>query len=223
VKLRAATTHWLRMKYQLVIFDLDGTLCDSFPWLSTIINSLADKHHFRRVEDHEVDLLRGAGARQVIDLLGISPQRIPAIARDVRRLKSDDLDTIPLFPGVNRLLRAIDAQSAVLALVSSDSEDNARRALGHDNAALITQYACGASLFGKSAKFKRVLKLAGVASGQTICIGDEIRDIAAARKANLSFGAVSWGCTSAAALQAHAPDHMFRASPAASVWVAMTT
>ena len=197
------------MKYRLVIFDLDGTLSDSFPWFSSVINSIADKHHFRRVEEDQVELLRASGARQIIKLLGIAAWRVPAIARDMRRLKSNHLHTIALFPGVDRLLREMNAHGIVLAIVSSNSEDNARRALGPDNAALIAHYACASSLFGKSRKFRQVLKRTGIPPSRTICIGDEIRDIEAARRVGLDFGAVSWGYTSAAALQAYAPEQMF--------------
>jgi phosphoglycolate phosphatase len=207
------------MQYRLVIFDLDGTLSDSFPWFSSIINSIADKHHFRRVEEDQVEILRASGARQIMKRLGIAAWRVPAIARDMRRLKSDHLKsvrlesdhlpTIALFPGVDRLLREMNARGTVMAIVSSDSEENTRRALGPDNAALIAHYACGSSLFGKSRKFRQVLKRTGIAPSRTICIGDEIRDIEAARKVGLDFGAVSWGYTAAAALQAHAPEQMF--------------
>jgi len=37
------------MPYSLVIFDLDGTLVDSFPWFLRTINDVADYFGFRRV------------------------------------------------------------------------------------------------------------------------------------------------------------------------------
>jgi phosphoglycolate phosphatase-like HAD superfamily hydrolase len=37
-------------KYKLAIFDLDGTLSDSLPWFLRVVNSIADKHRFRRIE-----------------------------------------------------------------------------------------------------------------------------------------------------------------------------
>jgi phosphoglycolate phosphatase len=97
----------------------------------------------------------------------------------------------------------------VLAVVSSDHEANVRRALGPDNAGLIAHYACGASLFGKASKFKQVLKRAGMAAGQAIAIGDEVRDIEAARKAGIRSGAVTWGYATPEALRQHGADEMF--------------
>ena len=108
------------------------------------------------------------------------------------------------------MLRALADSGATLALVSSDNEANARGMLGEANAALISHFACGAALFGKAAKFMRVIKLAGVAPGATIAIGDEIRDIEAARAAGIACAAVTWGYAAPQALQAQKPDAMFR-------------
>ena len=49
------------MKYRLAIFDLDGTLVDSFPWFMSVVNSVADRHGFRRLEPVQADAVRGLG------------------------------------------------------------------------------------------------------------------------------------------------------------------
>ena len=51
------------MNYKLAIFDLDGTLFDSFPWFLSIVNAVADKHRFRRIEPDQVEALRQGHAR----------------------------------------------------------------------------------------------------------------------------------------------------------------
>ena len=54
------------MAYKLVIFDLDGTLADTFPWFLSVLNGVADRYRFKRIEKHEVERLRGYSARQII-------------------------------------------------------------------------------------------------------------------------------------------------------------
>jgi phosphoglycolate phosphatase len=163
------------MRYRLVIFDLDGTLSDSFPWFLTVVNSFAEKHGFRRIEDHEIETLRGQSAREIITSLQVPYWKLPVIGADMRRLKAQHMHEIPLFAGVPQMLRDLAAKGVTLAIVSSDNEANARAALGA-HAALIHHYDCGASLFGKAAKYKRVLKAAGIAARDALSIGDEVRD-----------------------------------------------
>ena len=195
-------------RYKLAIFDLDGTLSDSLPWFRRVVNSIADKHRFKRIEDNDVEMLRGKSSREIIKYLGVPMWRIPIIARDMRRLKSESVNTIPLFAGVDVMLQELSRLGVALAVVSSDAESNARKALG-ENAALISQFACGASLFGKAAKFKVILKRTGIAAANAICIGDEVRDGEAARAAGIDFGAVSWGFARTEALQEASPILMF--------------
>jgi phosphoglycolate phosphatase len=195
-------------KYKLAIFDLDGTLSDSFPWFLRVANSIADRHRFRRIEADDVEMLRGKSSREIIRHLQVPMWRIPVIAADMRRLKSQSIDAIPLFAGVEPMLEELSQRGAVLAVVSSDSESNARRALAKQ-AALISQFACGASLFGKAAKFRAVLKRTGIAAADAICIGDEIRDGEAARQAGIDFGAVCWGYAKPEALQQASPVLVF--------------
>ena len=64
--------------YSLAIFDLDGTLADSFPWFLRIINDIADRFCFRRVADDEIEALRHASTRKILSALGFQHQLYPA-------------------------------------------------------------------------------------------------------------------------------------------------
>ena len=195
-------------RYKLAIFDLDGTLSDSLPWFRGVVNSFADKHRFRRIEDDDHEMLRGKTSREIIAYLEVPFWRMPVIAADMRRLKSLNIDSIPLFTGVGSMLQELSQAGVVIAMVSSDSESNVRRALG-DHAALVSQFACGASIFGKAAKFRKVLKRTGIAASDAIAIGDEVRDGEAAAQAGIDFGAVSWGYANPEALGRLSPALVF--------------
>jgi len=197
------------MRFSLVIFDLDGTLADSLPWFRRNVNSVADKFGFRRIDDENIEPLRRAGSREILRRLNVPLWKLPAIARHMRQLKAAHMADIPLFPGVDTMLRALADGGIRLALVSSDHEANARRQLGNSNAARFSHFECGASLFGKAAKFRRVLRRAGVPAADAVAFGDEVRDIEAARAAGITCAAVTWGYAAPEALRAHAPDFVF--------------
>jgi phosphoglycolate phosphatase len=197
------------MPYAFAIFDLDGTLADSLPWFQRHMNDIADKFGFRRIEEEDIPLLRRAGTREILDHLAVPAWKLPMIVRHTRRLKSTHIDDIPLFPGTGEMLRALKDGGLSLALVSTDTLENARRQLGEANAALFSHFACGASLFGKPAKFRRVLRRAGAEAAHTSAIGDEVRDVEAARTVGIACGAVTWGYAAPETLRALAPDLLF--------------
>ena len=150
------------MRYSLIIFDLDGTLADSFPWFLGSLNSVADAFRLRRVAGDEIEPLRRADVPEILKHLGVPRWKLPMIARYMRQLKSTQLDTIRLFPGVDPMLRTLKAGGITIALVSSDNEENAKVVLGKENAALFSDYNCSAALFGKAGKFRRVMRRARV-------------------------------------------------------------
>ena len=173
------------------------------------LNGVADEFKFRRVADNEIGELRRCGPRELLARLEVPLWKVPEIARHMRRLKTQHVQDIPLFSGAREMLLTLAKKNLTLALVSSDHEANVRRQLGAQTAALFAYFDCGASLFGKAAKFKRVTKRSGVAPAETIAIGDEIRDIEAARSAGIACGLVSWGYADPSALRSHSPDFMF--------------
>jgi phosphoglycolate phosphatase len=197
------------MRYSLIIFDLDGTLADSFPWFLGSLNSIADAFRLRRIPEHEIEPLRRADVREILSYLGVPRWKVPMIARHMRKLKSTQLGDIALFTGVDTMLRALKDGGITLTLVSSDHEANARTLLGEENAALFSHYDCSAALFGKVAKFRRVMKRARVTPDRVLAIGDEARDLEAARAAGIDFAAVTWGYTAPEKLRSLAPNLMF--------------
>jgi phosphoglycolate phosphatase len=195
--------------YRLVIFDFDGTLADSSGWFFAELNHLADRFGFRRVDDAALARLRGEDSRAVLRELGLPAWKLPMIARHLRGRVAEEAERIRLFEGAEAMLRRLAGQGLVLALVSSNAESTARRIMGPGCAGLIAHYACGASIFGKAAKFRAVLRKAGVAPGQAIAIGDEARDIEAAGEAGIAAGAVTWGYATAGLLRGLGPSMVF--------------
>jgi phosphoglycolate phosphatase len=194
---------------RLYIFDFDGTLADSFSWFIEVSDGVADRFGFDRFDRRELDSLRGLDARRILMRQRVPLWKLPLIARHARRLMAQDIERIPLFPGIAEALARLAASGATLAIVTSNARNNVVRVLGPATAPRISVFECGASLFGKASKLRRVLKRTGFPADQTVFVGDEIRDAEAAREAGVAFGAVGWGYTRLDALRTQAPAHVF--------------
>jgi len=196
-------------RYDLIIFDLDGTLANSAAWFRSNLNRVARRHGFRQIDDAELETLRGRSSKAILAHLEIPPWKMPFIARSMRRIVASDIDQIKLFEGVDALLAHLARNGVLIAIATSNAEVNARRILGESNAKLVSHFACGASFFGKASIFRSVVKQLGADPSRSLAVGDEARDIEAARKAGIAVGAVSWGYATAELLQSQHPDHLF--------------
>jgi phosphoglycolate phosphatase len=197
------------MHYDLIIFDLDGTLADSFPFFVGVHNRLASRHGFRHVEAAEVEALRGLSVREMMRRVGLPRWKLPWVARSFVRLMHEEGHRIATFDGVEAVLRELDASGIAQALVSSNSAGNARRVLGEERWRRFAHVECGASIFGKRRRIARVLAATGVPARRALYVGDQLTDAEAARAAGVAFGAVGWGYASLPSLLAMDPDVAF--------------
>jgi phosphoglycolate phosphatase len=186
------------MPYKLVIFDFDGTLADSEAWFFEAFNGVAERYRLRKVDAEEIEELRGNSSREIVRRLGVPAWKLPLIARHMRRLARENTDGVALFRGVETMLERLSGRGALIGVVSSNAEETIRRTLGPLSAS-IGYFECGASLFGKARRIRRILRRSGVAASEAIFIGDETRDVEAAREAGVAAGAVLWGYARAAA------------------------
>jgi phosphoglycolate phosphatase len=196
-------------RYRLAIFDFDGTLVDSLPWFRTSLQETIARFDLAPVSPEELEAMRGLSARDIMARLKVSTWQLPAIVSDMRKRKLAAASETPLFAGIPAMLADLQRLGIELAIVSSDSEASVRLVLG-PTASLITRFDCGAAVFGKHWKFRRVARKLGAKATEAICIGDEIRDIEAADAAGMDSGAVAWGYALPAALQSAGPTHFFK-------------
>ena len=197
------------MKYKLAIFDFDGTLANSFPFFLNTVNTLAEQYKFRKVDESETETLRGQGARKIMHHVGLPLWKVPMVAASFKKMMAAKIDQIPMFNGVNAMLSAMNERGMMLSLVTSNSHENVSCILGHELMRLFHHPQYNTSLFGKRASLRRILRETGVSHRDTIYIGDELRDMDAARAEKIPFGAVAWGYTKMEALLKREPAETF--------------
>jgi phosphoglycolate phosphatase len=183
-----------------VLFDLDGTLIDSAPDLMAAMNRL-----LAREGRSEVD---PAAFRAVISKGGRAMLAVAFAAHDAEaqeRLLPAFLDIYSAhiadhshaFAGITEVLAVLEAAEVPWAVVSNKAEAMVRAVL----AAMPWAGACAAVVGGDTLPVKKPdpapLRLAcaalGVAPEACVYIGDDERDVQAARACNMKAVAALWG------------------------------
>jgi phosphoglycolate phosphatase len=192
----------LKHQYGLAIFDFDGTLADTFPFFLSVFNRTAEKHGFDRIDTSNVEALRHYNPRQMMRHVRMPAWKLSLVSKDFIELMRQSTAGLKLFDGIPEALSALHGEGVRLAVVSSNSEHNVRQVLGPELSALIADFACGMSIFGKASHIRKVLKNAGLKASDAIYIGDQDTDAQAAHKVGMPFGAVHWGYAPIEALRA---------------------
>jgi phosphoglycolate phosphatase len=197
------------MSYRLVIFDFDGTLVDSYPWMLNVMDDLARRYRLPRLEKEELARLRTMEVRQILEEYKIPLWKMFVIGTHLKKLMSSQIDQICLVSGMREVIEALVQQGVQLAVVTSNASENVRLALGPETIPHFFSVMGGVAMFGKKKKFQSLLRQTGIPAAQALSIGDEVRDLKSARAAKIPFGAVTWGYTDLSMLQAHAPEEVF--------------
>lgn len=193
------------------IFDFDGTLADSKELVLATYNAMADRYGFRPILLAEVEELRRMSVPEKVRRLAVPLHRLPSLAAEFSSRYRGQAGSLAFVPGMKPLLRRLHAQGLELSVISSNSEENIRRFLRNNGAnRLIRHIGSTPSLLGKGAMIRSFLMQRGVPREQSVYIGDEERDIQAARDAGVGIIAVGWGADAPGLLLRSRPDYLVR-------------
>jgi len=198
----------MQTKPKFVIFDFDGTIADTRPFMLSILDHLAERFNTRRMDADALEQLRGYTARQIMKMYRVSMWKFLLMTRESQKLLHQNIASIRLFPEIETVMRTLAHQKFTLAVVTSNQLRNVLAVLGEELAGLVSVFECEAGFFTKAARLRRALRKAGVRPDEALSLGDETRDIDAARKAGIPCAAVTWGYGDLETLREHRPDHL---------------
>lgn len=191
-----------------IIFDFDGTLADSLAVLVQITNELAPEFGIEPIGAEQVAALRGLNSQEIMKMSGISLWQIPFILRHYQASFHQRAALVPLFPGIEQMLHELKFAGYKLGIVSSNSVENIGVVLRQYQLNHLFSFINSCSVFGKGRAIRSSMRANYVEAHETIYVGDEIRDIEAARRSKVAVIAVTWGFNSAELLLTKEPDYL---------------
>jgi phosphoglycolate phosphatase len=194
-----------------IIFDFDGTLVDSFDVMLEKFNLLADTFKYRKVKLEEIPTLKNLNSREFIQFLEIPLYKIPRVLAAARKSIRDNMQGLASFPDLPGILQQLHAKGFTLGILTSNSEENVSTWLTLQKLDHLFQFIHHkSSLFGKKQILKKIIRQLNMNKTKTVYIGDETRDVEAAKLNNIHSIAVTWGFNSETALQTYQPDFIAR-------------
>ncbi len=194
--------------YRCVVFDFDGTLADTENMAVRVAMTLAEKYNFRSITEKEIPLIKNMTAREAIAYMGISRFRLPFIIREAHQILKAEISRAELCrPELKDYLNGLDESGIITGVVTSNARDNVQGFLElHGLKGM--QFIRSSTIFGKARHFRKILRKFGLKAGEMLYVGDETRDIHAARRAGVAVAAVTWGFNHGDRLASEHPDYL---------------
>jgi phosphoglycolate phosphatase-like HAD superfamily hydrolase len=191
----------------LILFDFDGTIADSFDVILHITNRLAKEFGYEPASPAQIKQLQNLNSREIIKHLQIPVYKLPFLLRRLKSEMNQEIHSLDPIPGVKAVLEQIHQQGYRLGIVTSNTESNVRIFLQrHGMEALFELLHGEVMLFGKARVLTQVLRRQSLSVASVVYVGDETRDVEAAKKVGMKVVAVDWGFNSHHALQDVEPD-----------------
>ena len=200
------------MRYELLVFDWDGTLIDSAGAIVWCIQSACRELGLPVPDDARASHVIGLGLQDALAYAvpGLPPEDYGRVVESYRRHFLARDAEIPLFPGAEAMLSGLRERGHVLAIATGKSRAGLSRAL--ENTGLRPLFAssrCADQCAPKPAPDMLLELMAELGTGEanTLMIGDTVHDLNMAESAGVPAVAVSYG--------AHAKADLARLGPLA--------
>ena len=195
------------MKTKIIIFDFDGTIADTQDAVIAITNRLAPEFGFSPLEQKQIAHFRGLTAKEIIKQSGVALWKLPFLMQRVKQELRQEIKTVQPIDGIELALEELKKNQIQLGIITSNSEENASQFLRQYGLLHYFNFVESSfHLFGKDKVIKRLLRKKNIDPKMVAYVGDETRDLEAARKSGVKGIAVTWGFNTAEVLAKCQPN-----------------
>ncbi len=220
----AVTTAGSPARFDLVVFDWDGTLIDSTAAITEAIRLAAADLGLPVPTPEQASFVIGLGLHDALRRVvpSLPHERLPAFVERYRvHYFARDGDLIP-FAGITELLDTLAARGTPLAIATGKSRaglDRALRHIGWQSRFLTTRCADEGAPKPDPWMLLDICSETGVPPARTLMIGDTSHDIEMAERAGAAAVALCQGAHSRDILEAARPLACLRGVPELVAWL----
>ncbi|MDY7013595.1 MAG: HAD-IA family hydrolase [Cyanobacteriota bacterium] len=195
------------MSVKLIVFDFDGTIADTYDTFVEIVIRLSEQWGYPSVNREAVFQMRNLSSREIIQQSEIPLWKLPFLLRKATSELGKEIANVRPISGIPEALVVLKDRGYQLGILTSNSRKNVTKFLKKNSLLDLFDFLdTGTGIFRKDKAIKTVIRRHKVLKKNLIYIGDETRDIEAAKKSEVKVIAVNWGFNSPEILIAHQPN-----------------
>jgi HAD superfamily hydrolase (TIGR01549 family) len=192
----------------VVIFDFDGTIANTFPLVVGIVNRLSESFGYEKISEDEIEKVRNMKIGDLRGFLKLSWMQVPIFLMRVRQELFNQIGLLrPVF-GIEDLIAELDKKKVTLGMITSNREEVVSVFVKKYFVEKFSFIHTGTSIFGKHKVLSDVLAHYHLAKDEVVYVGDELRDIEAAKKVGVRVVSVTWGFQARELLEKACPDYI---------------
>lgn len=187
-----------------LIFDFDGTICDSIHSVVRVANDILVQKDLRKTNVSE---LKKIGLIGLIKSRNISLLKVHSIITKYRNRADSIYETALPFNGIEKIINKL-SRNHKLGIVTSNKKVLVEKFLKKHKLSYFIFIHSEKNIFGKDKRLRKIITRYKLNPKQTYYIGDETRDVEAAKKLGIKSIAVCWGAESKKLLEKSGPDFL---------------
>lgn len=187
------------LRYQLLVFDWDGTLADSIAHITAALQAAVHEAGLAPPAEEALLAVIGLGLDQVFAELFPSlpaPGRERLTAAYRRNYLLVTAEPVPLYPRVREIIPTLCRQGYILAVATGKSRRGLNRALDESGLGMYFHTSrCADETFSKPhpQMLFEIMETTGIPPERTLMIGDSHHDLQMAGNAGVAGIAVNYG------------------------------
>ena len=219
------TTHPTRpRRFDLIVFDWDGTLFDSTALIVRCIQGACADIGVAVPSAESAAYVIGLGLHDALKhaVPGLPESRYPELGRRYRHHYFANQDDLVLFPGTLDMLQALKARNHWLAVATGKSRaglDEALHTVSLKGVFDATRTADETAGKPHPLMLQQLMQTLGVAPERTLMIGDTTHDLQLAANAGTPSVGVSYGAHDPASFAALVPLHVAHSTADLHAWL----
>ena len=193
-----------------LIFDFDGTIADSVALAKELANEILPKLGKDPLTDKDIEKIRTMTIPQGFKYVGVPFYKLPSLVVQAKQIIGRRIGELQPIDGVVEVLEKLP-ENTHIGILTSNTEKNVMSFLRRHKMTKYFDYIdTSVGIFTKSRKLKQTIKRHKLKKKDTIYVGDEIRDVEAAKSVGMPVAAVSWGANHPKVLKEYNPDYLIK-------------